>query len=770
MKCLSNLLEENMINSIQLKNWKSHKESKYEFQPGTNVLVGSMGAGKSSILQAISFALFGTFSEIKHRDIKVSDLISRGAEIPISEIQVDFTAKQKSFSVKRKIDAKKNAVEGSVRDAENKLLAGPQTTQVNEFVKRELGVDEDVFLRTVYAMQNDIDMILKLSPKERKKRIDDLMGLDKFELARNNCVTLRNRTLRQKKDSEEILESIGLDNLSKRISEINEQVESLKSKQLQFGSELSKKKVEKDTLRVNLLGAREKLSEVNKLTERKRAILKQLSEIDDKLKDKKIRSSKQEVDKEVENLKAKVRELQIQRSKFSENASSAQSEFMVADKKLALAENQLKTISEKLTKISGLKAELSGQKILDLSNEISMIKKELDTKKDAKQSNLAQLKEHRKHLEQLTLAESKCPVCSHDLTLESKEMLVSSRKSELSKILYTNTTLSEEIETIERRYKNLQELTEKNRYALEELSREDELKGEKNKLDAEINTNQKLRTGAQASLEHCKKKVSEIETETSVLTAQLSQLNDERYLYELKDQHSRANAQLELVEDDLKNKKTTREVVEELDTRFQQIIRHVQELETTLSNFENLLTEKTKQKADLASQQTRSEELKTKIFNLENKAGFLDRFRTALEATQLALRDELILAVNEVMSQVWIEIYPYEKWSGVRLSSTEQDYNLQIKEAEGEWVSVTGFASGGERMLASLAVRIAFARVLAPSLSLLILDEPTHNLDEKAIATFIDVVQNKVSDFLDQIFIVTHEEKLAENADNVIHL
>jgi len=122
------------------------------------------------------------------------------------------------------------------------------------------------------------------------------------------------------------------------------------------------------------------------------------------------------------------------------------------------------------------------------------------------------------------------------------------------------------------------------------------------------------------------------------------------------------------------------------------------------------------------------------------------------------------------MSSTWLEIYPYEKWSGVRLAVRENDYTLELKEAEKSWVSVAGFASGGERMLASLAVRIAFARVLAPSLSLLILDEPTHNLDEKAVQTFIEVIHEKVADFLDQIFIVTHEESLAESGGNVIRL
>ena len=73
-------------------------------------------------------------------------------------------------------------------------------------------------------------------------------------------------------------------------------------------------------------------------------------------------------------------------------------------------------------------------------------------------------------------------------------------------------------------------------------------------------------------------------------------------------------------------------------------------------------------------------------------------------------------------------------------------------------------------MLAALAMRISFARVLAPSLSLLILDEPTHNLDEKAVQTLIGVLQDRVSDFLDQIFVVTHEERLAESAENIIRI
>jgi DNA repair protein SbcC/Rad50 len=760
-----------MINSIQLKNWKSHTESDLQFQPGTNILVGSMGAGKSSILQAISFALFGTFAELKHRDIKSSDIISRSAEQKIAEVTLAITSPQnKTFQIKRKIDARKNSSEGTVRDSEGKLVAGPQTTQINEFVKKELGVDDEIFSRTVYAMQNDTDMILKLAPKERKKRIDELMGLNKFEVARNNCVTIRNRTLRQKEDCESFLQSIGLENLSKKTADANTQVETLKSKQIGLTSELSRKKIEKDNLRINLLNMRDKLEESNRLEERKKAILRQLSDLNEKLKDKEIVTNQHNLDKEIEDTKVKIRTLQGEKTRLSEDQSSFQLKFMTADKKVALAENRLRTNNAKLEKVHTLKQELAQQKISDLGSEVSELKKEVDSKKDAKQANLAELRNLREHLEKLTLASSQCPICSNPLNEEKKGQIITQRKSEISQILYRNTEISEILTKLEYRYNELIEISEKNRYALEELGKETELIHEAKILLSELDENKKIILETQTYLEQSKQRIQSLEKEVEIYSTKLNTLNNQRYVHDLKLQRSQANAELELVEKEFKHKNISKPEVEELENKFQQSIKYVQELETTISNFESLLTEKVKQLAELKTQQTRADELQTKITEFEDYAGLLDRFKKALEATQLALRDELILAVNEVMSQVWVEIYPYDKWSGVRLSSTGLDYTLQIKEVEGDWVPVAGFASGGERMLASLAVRIAFARVLAPALSLLILDEPTHNLDEKAITTFIDVIQNKVSDFLDQIFIVTHEEKLAENADNVVRL
>ena len=47
------------ILSIHLKNIKSHRDTELVFSPGINVLSGPNGVGKSTVFEAIGYALFG---------------------------------------------------------------------------------------------------------------------------------------------------------------------------------------------------------------------------------------------------------------------------------------------------------------------------------------------------------------------------------------------------------------------------------------------------------------------------------------------------------------------------------------------------------------------------------------------------------------------------------------------------------------------------------------------------------------------------------------
>jgi len=135
-------------------------------------------------------------------------------------------------------------------------------------------------------------------------------------------------------------------------------------------------------------------------------------------------------------------------------------------------------------------------------------------------------------------------------------------------------------------------------------------------------------------------------------------------------------------------------------------------------------------------------------------------FEKALEGTQAQLRTEFIDAVNFTMSQIWTNLYPYEDFVSIGLNIEGGDYVLQLKTRTGDWINADGVASGGERSLAALALRIAFALTLAPNLQILVLDEPTANLDSASIRMLGETLRERINQFINQTFLITHQREL----------
>ena len=80
-----------MITRVRLKNWKSHLDSEFNFSKGVNTLLGIMGSGKSSVLDGICFALFGTFPAVNQRKLKLDDMIrNKPEQAQSSVVELDF--------------------------------------------------------------------------------------------------------------------------------------------------------------------------------------------------------------------------------------------------------------------------------------------------------------------------------------------------------------------------------------------------------------------------------------------------------------------------------------------------------------------------------------------------------------------------------------------------------------------------------------------------------------------------------------------------------
>ncbi|UCG94937.1 MAG: AAA family ATPase, partial [archaeon] len=80
-----------MITEVSLKGWRSHWDSEFRFSGGTNALIGVMGAGKSSLLDSMSFALFGTFPALQARKLTLDNVImNRPQQRDMAEVKISF--------------------------------------------------------------------------------------------------------------------------------------------------------------------------------------------------------------------------------------------------------------------------------------------------------------------------------------------------------------------------------------------------------------------------------------------------------------------------------------------------------------------------------------------------------------------------------------------------------------------------------------------------------------------------------------------------------
>jgi len=211
-----------------------------------------------------------------------------------------------------------------------------------------------------------------------------------------------------------------------------------------------------------------------------------------------------------------------------------------------------------------------------------------------------------------------------------------------------------------------------------------------------------------------------------------------------------------------KQEKFDREKIEEKQERVNEISGERERIKERAENKKEIMEERKGEKEKLEERKERFEKYKEEIKSSEGLIEDLKKFKSALSSTQEQLRTKFIEAVNSTLTKVWGSLYPYDDFSDLRFTIKEGDYELQFKN-KGSWQSVEGIASGGERTSACLALRIAFALVLAPNLRWLVLDEPTHNLDRQAVKDLSELLRTSVSEFVDQVFLITHNETM-ENA------
>ncbi len=144
-------------------------------------IIGHTGAGKSSILDAICFALFEQTPRLGNKPAK--ELVSQGAQG--MSLALEFEASDgRVYRVARVHAANKESqVRFERRDHERWVTAieGTKKKEVGEAIVRAVGLDFDGFTRAVLLPQGEFDRFLRGEAKQRRELLKSLIGLERIE-------------------------------------------------------------------------------------------------------------------------------------------------------------------------------------------------------------------------------------------------------------------------------------------------------------------------------------------------------------------------------------------------------------------------------------------------------------------------------------------------------------------------------------------------------------------------------------------------------------
>ena len=145
---------------------------------------GPTGAGKSSILDAITFALYGYVPRLGKQGI--SDAVSLGRDR--MAVRLEFAVGDRQFRVGRALRRKKAAsvILEEITNGNPRLLAD-KVRDVDEQIAALTGLQYETFIQTVLLPQGDFAKFLHSDPGDRGKILRELLKLDVYERMRTQA-------------------------------------------------------------------------------------------------------------------------------------------------------------------------------------------------------------------------------------------------------------------------------------------------------------------------------------------------------------------------------------------------------------------------------------------------------------------------------------------------------------------------------------------------------------------------------------------------------
>ncbi len=443
-----------ILKSVKLENIRSYVNEEIKFPEGSLLLAGDIGSGKSTILLAMEFALFGIKSDLPGEVLLRHGKNSGGVELR-------FSLENKDIIVKRTLKRMKDAVRQDsgyiiIDDKKTEGIATELKTRIISLLgypKSLIAKSKDLIYRfTVYTPQEEMKQILYESKDIRLDTLRKVFGIDKYKRIKENIQSYVRELKSKKKEYEASVAD--LDEKQRQKKEKEDNIETIKTNMKKLEPELRQinedlvkqkevlDKYEKDIQELNNLNSKLELYDNNILyiSEQNKRLNEETEELGEE-----TEKIKKEIDEKellkyeelIKDIKTKEKEVEDKENNLG-NIKNMLSELLVL-------KNKSEELKEKITKLDT--CPVCKQKVT--KEHIEHIKLEEDTK----------LKDFNEKIELYEKQENEISELIKKLKNNINELKEKEKKLEVNKVKLSN--LKEKIERISKLKQNKEEFKKK---------------------------------------------------------------------------------------------------------------------------------------------------------------------------------------------------------------------------------------------------------------------------------------------------------------------
>lgn len=704
------------IKKLRMENWRQYESASVQFVGHAIGIVGPNGCGKSSILDAIKFGIFGSSDRVKAENVRF------GAESGF--IEVEFEHHVHTYRVRR-------SIEGSTCKLSGPDLQLSKARDVDSFLADLFEVPTSIFDQHVFVGQGDLDTLPRQSESELLSYFQPLFGVDRCEKIR---LLLQKYIAELPSDAP----SSDIEAMDRMLIDHRSRAQQAADQLKLVTTDLAPLNHESDKAAMQAYEARQRLaqqeSDINRSIELAQANIASTEQLIDQhqskcdelrgiLEDPNVLKAFKEATDNLENLK-QLRDKQAVKQRT------------VSDLNAARQERQ---------SLGSPPAEPSG-----LAN-ASNLQEQLTT--------IAERIKTRQHFcDTFSTGTPVCPTCGTDVA-ERAPKLVSEYQTELK--------------DLHRQHWELSETLQKLRTAASEYQRALSLYQHKmSGLDGRIVQLERNLSDigdvpdlvpSDHDIHTWKTLISDFEASRVSLNAHTSSLSDARL---------RLSNYRNMLDQAVRTKESLGTSVAghvvsqgEYDAARENLDRHArlmnlkQQAEITIQNVDLAIEKLT---SELSQAKARYDERLRRV----QARKFLEEVRSLFhkEALPLRLSQHHLEGLNRTLAEVLIDQqFPFS-------CRIDNDFRLVCTDRSGHTMSAKRL-SGGLRVMFSVALRMAINARFAPSIGLLTMDEPTYFVDEQNVDTLRESMI-KSGEYLRgsgvQLIIVTHEPRLRPVFDQIV--